>query len=128
MPLVLTAGDFRTRLPRLAGWSGSRKEHLFCVAEVFQSIDLGPSVLYALPRSGNVTEQRLKLVVATALAEFDNSNASAETRAEVERLIAVCHRGFPRKWHMSMRLCLEHQHGAMQVWTNNRFWESLGGV
>jgi hypothetical protein len=86
------------------------------------------NLINALPISGNVSEQRQKDIVATALAAFNWAGASHGSRAEVDRLIARCQVPFPRRWHMSMRLCLEHEHGTLQVSTNNRFWKSLGGV
>jgi hypothetical protein len=93
-----------------------------------KAVSFATRLINSLPPSGNVSEERLKTIVTAALAAFDTSNAGPETRAEVNRLVDVCHVPFPRRWHMSMRICLEHEHGALQVSTNKRFWNSLGGV
>jgi len=92
-----------------------------------EAVAFAADLINALPRSGNVAEARQKTIVAGARAAFAKSNTSPEARAEVDRLIDVCHVRFPRRWHMSMRLCIEHEHGTLQVLTNNAFWESLGG-
>jgi hypothetical protein len=93
-----------------------------------QAVSFAAGLINALPPSGNLSEDRLGAIVTAVRAEFDISNASLETRAEADRIVGVCHVRFPRRWHMSMRLCVEHEHGALQVRTNNRFWNSLGGV
>ena len=92
-----------------------------------EAVSFAARLINSLPPAGNLSERRLKLTVATARAGFGQSKPSSAARAEVDRLIGVCQMRFPRKWHMSMRLCLEYEHGALQVETNNRFWESLGG-
>ncbi len=93
-----------------------------------QTVSFAADLINSLPPSGNLSEERLKATVTTARAAFGKSKASPATRAAVDRLIGVCHVRFPRRWHMTMRLCLEHEHGALQVKTNNTFWNSLGGV
>lgn len=93
-----------------------------------QALSFAVRLINALPPSGNLGKGRLKTIVADARAHLDRTISQPEARAEVERLIDVCDVDFPRRWHMTMRLCIEHQHGKLQVRTNNMFWRSLGGV
>ena len=92
------------------------------------AVSFAAGLINSLPPTGNVSEERRKATVASARAEFHKSNADGETRAEVDRLIGVCNVRIPRRWHMTMRLCLEHEHSTLQVRTNNAFWNALGGV
>ncbi len=116
--IALATGPYRRAAQRYFEKNTARAE----------AVSFAAGLINALPRSGNVTEERQTANIATALAAFDESNASPKTRALVDRLIGVCHVRFPRRWHMSMRICIEQEHGVLQVRTNNEFWNSLGGV
>lgn len=93
-----------------------------------EAVSFAVKLINLLPPSGNVSETMQKQIVVSALAEFESSGNRPGQRAEVDRLVAACQVSFSRRWHMSMRLCLEHEHGALQVSTNKKFWRSLGGV
>jgi len=132
LPVLRDGGDNPHSAEDIARATGPYRQaaehHFEQAAPRSEAVSFAAGLINALPRAGNVSEARQKAVVAAARTAFAETTTSTEARAEVDRLIKVCHVSFPRRWHMSMRICIEYEHGALQAKTNAEFWESLGGV